>query len=131
MLPDQIPRNGAKEPTADPAVVALAADALAAIIDAGARTLIAQPWRVARIVRRAEEMTIEELTAHIARRRRTTPPADLNLAIAIAQLSCAVNSPKFRAAWVEFATPPLQEQDALSDCPRRLYDALHRSSLGT
>jgi hypothetical protein len=125
MLSDRSPRNGAKGSAADPAVAALAADAIAAIIDAGARTLIAQPWQVARIVRRAGEMTIEELTAHIARRRRATPPADLNLAIAIAQLSCALNSPKFRAAWAEFATPPPPERDALSDCPQRLYDAVY------
>ncbi|MGA2794563.1 MAG: hypothetical protein ABSE69_13725, partial [Roseiarcus sp.] len=59
-----------------------------------------EPWRVARIVRGAEAMTIVQLRAHVARRRRGAPPADLNLAIALAQLSLALEAPTFEAAWI-------------------------------
>jgi hypothetical protein len=93
------------EPVADLPAVALAADKIAAIIEAGVRTLVAEPWRVARIVRAADEMTIDELAAQMARRRRAAPPADLNRAIALAQLSRALNSPQFRAAWAKFRAP--------------------------
>jgi hypothetical protein len=85
----------------DRAFAASAASAVAAVVDVGAEILVREPWRVGRIVRRADEMTIEELADHTAR-RRLTPPADLNLAIAIAQLSFALASPRFRAAWTKW-----------------------------
>ena len=87
--------------TADRALAASAKNAVAAAVDFGAEILVREPWRVARIIRRADEMTIEELARHTAR-RRLTPPADLNLAIAIAQLSAALASPRFRAAWADW-----------------------------
>ena len=79
-----------------------ASNAVAAVIEAGARLFIAQPWRVARIVRGADAMTARELCAHVARRRRVGPPADLNLAIALAQLSLALQAPAFDAAWADW-----------------------------
>ncbi|WP_158815343.1 hypothetical protein [Methylocapsa sp. S129] len=88
---------------------ALASDAVASIIEAGGRVLIAQPWRVARIVRGADAMTIDALASHMARRRRAGPPADLNLAIALAQLALAIASPRFRAAWAEWRSAQHKE----------------------
>lgn len=75
-----------------------AADALAAVIEAGARILIAEPWRAGRIVPGAEDMTFDEISSTVARRRQT-PFADLNRAIAFAQLRRALASPGFRTAW--------------------------------
>jgi hypothetical protein len=72
--------------------------ALAAIVDAGASILLAEPWRVARIIRGADKMTIHELAAQLAR-RGGGPPADLNRAIALAQLALALKSPTFCATW--------------------------------
>ena len=87
------------EPDTEQKVAALASDAVTAVIETGAKILLAQPWRVARIVRGADEMTIDELTAHLRRRGRGGPPADLNLAIAVAQLSLALKSQRFQAVW--------------------------------
>jgi hypothetical protein len=90
------------EPTTEASLAAPAAEALAAIIETGARILVAEPWRAARIVPGAGEMTIDELAGHLARRRRARP-ADLNRAIAFAQLSLALKAPQFRGAWAEFS----------------------------
>ena len=79
-----------------------ASDAIGIVIDAGARILPAEPWRVIRIMRGADAMTIAELCAEVARRRRATPSSDLNRAIALAQLSRALESPDFLAAWAEW-----------------------------
>ena len=76
-----------------------AARAVAAVVEAGAAILIAEPWRIARIVRDADDMTEDELGAEIARRRSAGPPADMNRAIAFAQLALAMKAPKFGAAW--------------------------------
>jgi hypothetical protein len=84
---------------ADRDFAAPASTALAAIIASGARLFIAEPWRVARLVRDADGMSTPELCAWLARRRRAGPPADLNLAIALAQLSLALEEPAFEAAW--------------------------------
>ena len=78
---------------------ALAAKALAAIVETGASILVAEPWRVARIIRGADDMSIHELAAQLARRRRAGPPADLNRAIGMAQLALALKSPRFCAIW--------------------------------
>ena len=83
------------------AVEPVAANALAAIIDAGAQALIAEPWRASRIIRDAEYLTIDELDARMARRRRAAP-ADINQAIALAQLSRALKSPLFRRRWTSW-----------------------------
>ncbi|MGO8798397.1 MAG: hypothetical protein ACLQE9_17120 [Roseiarcus sp.] len=79
----------------------LASSALAAVIDSGAKILMREPWRAARIVRGADAMTIGELAFHVARRRRA-PPADLNRGIALAQLSLALAAPGFGAAWADW-----------------------------
>jgi hypothetical protein len=79
----------------------IAANALAAIIDAGAQALMTEPWRVGRIIGGAQNLTIDELGAQAARRRRAAP-ADLNRAIALAQLSLALKSPLFGAAWTNW-----------------------------
>jgi hypothetical protein len=79
----------------------LAAGALAAVVDAGAKILIAEPWRAARIMRGPGDMTFDELSSAFARRRRA-PFADLNRGIAFAQLGRALASPCFRAAWDEW-----------------------------
>ena len=73
--------------------------ALAAIVEAGAAILAAEPWRAARIIRGADAMTVHELAAQLARRRRAPPPADLNRAIGMAQLALALKSPRFCAIW--------------------------------
>jgi hypothetical protein len=77
-----------------------AAGALAAVVRSGARILEDEPWRIARIVRGADAMTIAELRAHVERRRRAGLPADHNLAIALAQLSLALEAPTFDEIWV-------------------------------
>jgi hypothetical protein len=92
----------ADRPIHDPNFTAPASDAVAAVIEAGARLFIAQPWRVARVVRGADAMTASELCAHMAQRRRGGPPADLNLAIAFAQLSRALQAPAFAATWADW-----------------------------
>ena len=79
-----------------------AASAIAAVIEAGAAILIAEPWRIRRIVRGADDMTIDELLDQLARRRRAGAPADLNRAIALAQLNLALKSPRFCAIWADW-----------------------------
>jgi hypothetical protein len=79
---------------------ARAADALSAVVEAGASILIQEPWRVGRIIRDAEAMTFEALCESLARRRAMAPPADFNRAIALAQLALAMKSPVFHACWV-------------------------------
>jgi hypothetical protein len=79
-----------------------AAGAIGAVIEAGARNLIAEPWRVARIIRGADAMTFDELIAEVARRRGAAAVADLNRAIALAQLGRALESRCFRAAWAQW-----------------------------
>jgi hypothetical protein len=76
-----------------------AAGAVGAIIDAGAKLLIAEPRRVGRVIRGAEQMTLDELAAEAARRRVGPPPADFNRALALAQLARALETPDFAAAW--------------------------------
>lgn len=99
MLPIATTGAGGGLRSAAPDLAAPASRALAAVIEAGARRFIAEPWRIARLVRGADEMTAPELCAALARRRRAGPPADLNLAIAWAQLSAALGTPAFEAAW--------------------------------
>jgi hypothetical protein len=91
------PRTAAR--TVDPDFAAPASGAVAAVIQAGARLFITEPWRVARLIRGADAMTAGELCAQLARRRRAGPPADLNLAIALAQLSLALEAPTFDEIW--------------------------------
>jgi hypothetical protein len=78
---------------------AAAAGAIEAIVEAGARRLIAEPWRVARIIRGAYAMTFRELAAESARRRALPPPADFNRALALAQLARALEAPSFAEAF--------------------------------
>jgi hypothetical protein len=92
----------------------IAANALAAIVDAGARALIAEPWRASRIIRGAQHLSIEELAAQAARRRRAAP-AVLNQAIALAQLSRALQSPLFRDAWTKWRKGAEGERPCTSD----------------
>jgi hypothetical protein len=99
MLPTASTGPGAGVRTAAPDLAAPASGALAKVIEAGARRFIAEPWRIARLMRGANEMSAPELCAGLARRRRAGPPADLNLAIAWAQLSAALKAPAFEAAW--------------------------------
>ena len=87
----------------------IAANALAAIIDAGVQALIAEPWRVGRIIGGAQNLDIDALAARTARRRRATP-ADLNQAIALAQLKRALKSPLFGAAWADWRMGATGEQ---------------------
>jgi hypothetical protein len=76
-----------------------AAAAVEAIIEAGAKQLIAEPWRVSRMIRGAEELTFDQLRTEIARRRALPPPADFNRALAVAQLIRALGQPAFAEAW--------------------------------
>jgi len=76
-----------------------AAGAVEAIVDAGAKLLIAEPWRASRIVRGAGDMTFQELAAEAARRRALPMNADFNRALALAQLSRALKSPAFAASF--------------------------------
>jgi hypothetical protein len=109
------PQSAAAEPHR-----ATASDAIAAIVDAGARALIAEPWRAGRIIRETHELTIDELAAQAAHRRRAGPPADLNQAIALAQLILALKSPRFCAAWTDLrnsatSQPTTASGDALCE----------------
>ena len=89
-----------QNPSAD-ALGPIAANALAAIIETGVQALIAEPWRAGRIIGGAQNLDIDTLAARTARRRRAAP-ADLNQAIALAQLSRALKSPLFRDAWMNW-----------------------------
>jgi hypothetical protein len=80
-----------------------AASAVEAIVEAGAGLLIAETWRVARIIRGADRLTFEDLAAEIARRRALPSPADFNRALALAQLARAVERPAFAASWTRRA----------------------------
>jgi hypothetical protein len=95
------------------ALAPIAASAIAAIIDAGVQALIAEPWRVGRIIGGAQHLTIDELDARTARRRRAAP-ADLNQAIALAQLSRALKSPLFRRAWISWRIGAASEREQAS-----------------
>jgi hypothetical protein len=83
------------------ALAAAAQKAVQATIQAGAAALIAEPWRVERIIRGAETMTFQELAREVARRRALPPPADFNRALALAQLARALQRPGFAACWSE------------------------------
>jgi hypothetical protein len=110
--PDNSP-DADRNPGADD-LESVAANALAATIDAGAQALIAEPWRVGRIIGGAQHLTIDELAARTARRRRAAP-ADLNQAIALAQLSRALKSPLFRDAWTNWRMGAAGERALTSD----------------
>ena len=115
MLDSQETSRTSAGSVADQNLAAPAFSALVAIIEAGGEILIAQPWRVARIIRKADVMTIDEVASHVARRRRAGPLADLNTAIALAQLSHALKSPRFRAAWVDWRNGVSGERARRSD----------------
>ena len=102
-----------RNPGAD-ALEPIAANALAAIIDAGVQALIAEPWRAGRIIGGAQNLDIDTLAARTARRRRAAP-ADLNHAIALAQLSRALKSPLFRYAWTNWGVGAAGGQAQASD----------------
>ena len=99
--------GGARTAAAD--FAAPASGALAAAIEAGARLFAEQPWRAARLIRGADAMTAPELRAALARRRAAGPPADLNLGIALAQLSLALEAPTFAEAWGAWRASPGEE----------------------
>ena len=102
-------------------------DALAAIVDAGARALLREPWRAARIIPGADNLTVEELAAAMARKSRAGPPADFNAAIALAQLAVALKSWQFRAVWTDWRAAASNEPEAkaaaLCEPPLRPYAA--------
>ena len=110
--PDNSP-DPDRNPGADD-LESVAANALAAIIDAGAQALIAQPWRAGRIIGGAQHLTVDELAARTARRRRAAT-VDLNQAIALAQLSRALKSPLFRYAWTNWGVGAAGGQAQASD----------------
>ena len=105
------------KPGAD-ALEPIAANALAAIIEAGVQALIAEPWRAGRIIGGAQDLDIDALAARTARRRRAAP-ADLNQAIALAQLSRALKSPLFRGAWANWRIGAAGEQAQASGLAAR------------
>jgi hypothetical protein len=76
-----------------------AINAIDAVIEAGATTLVAEPWRADRIVRGAERLTLDELAKEAARRRALPPPADFNRVLALAQLSRALEKSAFARSW--------------------------------
>ena len=100
----------------------LAANALAAIVDAGAKALIAEPWRASRIIRGAQHLSIEELAAQATRRRRAAP-SDLNQAIALAQLSRALQSTLFRDAWTKWRGGAEGKRTCTSDATRPAFNS--------
>ncbi|HLW90324.1 MAG TPA: hypothetical protein VKS78_03355 [Roseiarcus sp.] len=73
--------------------------AVEAVIVAGAKLLIEEPWRVSRIIRGADAMTFPELAAETKRRRALSSPADFNRALALGQLARALEAPAFVVAW--------------------------------
>jgi hypothetical protein len=79
-----------------------ACEAVAAIVEAGARSLTAQPWRVRRVIGGADTLSFDELAARVAQRGCAARPSDPNPAIALAQLNRALHSPSFRAAWADW-----------------------------
>lgn len=81
------------------ALASSASAAVEAIIEAGAARLIAEPWRVNRIICGAERLTLEQLRTKLAWRRALPPPADFNRALALAQLARALDEPSFAATW--------------------------------
>ena len=81
----------------------LAEKPIQSAIQAGAAILAVEPWRVGRIIRGADGMTFQELATEASRRRALPPPADLNRALALAQLICALERPGFAACWAEYA----------------------------
>ena len=86
----------------DEAFAATATGSLAEIVEAGARILIGEPWRVSRIVPGADAMTIDDLVAQVARRCSAGAPADIDRAIALAQLHAALRSSRFHSAWAHW-----------------------------
>jgi hypothetical protein len=102
MFDSQRSAPASAEPLAGQILAASASSAIGAIIEAGASLFIAEPWRIARIIRGADDMMIDELMGRVAKRRRAGPPADINLAIAVAQLSLALKSPLFLTAWADW-----------------------------
>jgi hypothetical protein len=80
-------------------LASLASNAVESAVRAGAALLLAEPWRVSRIIRGAEALTLEDLLAEVARRRRLPPAADFNRALALKQLARALDEPGFAAAW--------------------------------
>jgi hypothetical protein len=82
-----------------------AAEGVEAVIEAGAALLVAQPWRVNRIIRGAESLSFDELAGEAARRRALPPSSDFNRALALAQLGRALKRPAFQEAWGRFAKP--------------------------
>jgi hypothetical protein len=95
----------------------IAVNALAAIIDAGVQALVAEPWRVGRIIGGAQNLDIDELAARTARRHRAAP-TDLNRAIALTQLSRALKSPLFRDAWTNWRMGAASERTPTSGLPQ-------------
>jgi hypothetical protein len=92
----------ATEVSEDETFAAAAASSLAAVVEAGVKILIEQPWRVARIVPGADRMTIDGLVGHIARRGRADAAAEFDRSIALAQLHAALKSRRFHLAWARW-----------------------------
>ena len=81
----------------------LAAKAIDASVQAEAAILAVEPWRIARIIRGADGMTVQELAKEVSRRRALPPSADFNRILALAQLACALERPGFAASWAKHA----------------------------
>src|SRR5579859_2412502 len=118
MLAQTLPLGLAPPRPLDAQATTLVAVAVAAVIDAGAKILIAEPWRAGRIMSGAEDMTFDELSSQFERRRRAAPFADLNRAIAFAQLGRALASPCVRIAWDGWRSGLGIGAQAADRCPR-------------
>jgi hypothetical protein len=81
----------------------LAEQAVEAALRTGAAILAAEPWRIGRIIRGADDLTLQELAGEVVRRRRLPPPADFNRVVALAQLARALEFPGFAARWRDHA----------------------------
>lgn len=97
-------------PTLESELAIRAAAAVEAIVETGAALLIDEPWRASRIIRDAESLSFEALRNEVARRRALPPPADFNRALALAQLSRALNLEAFAAAWALRRAADAQKQ---------------------
>jgi hypothetical protein len=89
--------------------------AIAAVVEAGADALVAEPWRVRRIIRGSDELRFDELAARVAQRRRAPSPNDVNSALALAQLERALHRPSFQAAWANWRQESLGVSASASD----------------
>ena len=94
-----------------PFLATRASRSIETIVEAGAALLIAEPWRVGRIVRGAESLTLTELRNEAARRRSFGAPADFNRSLAFAQLARALERQAFATAWTKWRARERTDRD--------------------